>query len=318
MLAAWTRRTGPYPSSMSAPTQAVIGAGRRSMIAMGRHVISGYGHATAQWRPDPEFLIIGAKRGGSTSFYYDLLRHSQIAALFPRPDHLPKAAATKGVHYFDQNYHRGERWYRSHLPSGFARGRQAHRVGLPVITGEASPYYLFHPAAAERAAAMLPKAKIIAVLRDPVHRTYSHWKERRREGMEDLAFQAALAAEDERIGEVEDTLRRDPAAYSYAHEQQSYARQSEYVTGLARWYEHYPREQILILSSEEYYGDPRGALDQAQDFLGLHRQPLGSGEVRNAAAGDAIDRVVAAELRNRFAPYNEQLCQLTGRTFPWA
>jgi hypothetical protein len=286
-------------------------------VSLGREVIHAYGCATARWRPDPDFLIIGAKRGGSTSFYYDLLRHSQIAPLFPRPDHLPKAAATKGVHYFDQNYHRGERWYRSHLPSGFVRGRQARRLGLPVITGEASPYYLFHPAAAERAAAMLPGAKIIAVLRDPVQRTYSHWKERRREGAEELDFSAALEAEDIRIGAIEDELRRDPAAYSYAHEQQSYARQSEYVTGLARWYKHFPREQFLILSSEEYYADPQAALREAQVFLGLDREELASGEVRNAAAGDAIDPVVEAELRNRFGPYNDQLCQLTGRTFPW-
>jgi hypothetical protein len=288
------------------------------MIATGRHIISGYGRATAPWRPQPEFLIIGAKRGGSTSFYYDLLRHSQIAPLFPRPDHLPKAAATKGVHYFDQNYHRGERWYRSHLPSGFVRGRQAHRVGLPVITGEASPYYLFHPGAAERAAAMLPRAKVIAVLRDPVQRTYSHWKERRRESAEELDFSAALAAEDSRIGAIEDELRRNPAAHSYAHENQSYARQSEYVTALRRWYQHYPREQILILASEDYYADPQATLSQAQDFLGLDRQQLASGDVRNAAVGDAIDPVVAAELRKRFAPYNEQLCQLTGRDFPWS
>ena len=51
-----------------------------------------------------------------------------------------------------------------------------------MITGEASPYYLFHPGAPERAVRMLPEVKIIAVLRDPVMRTYSHWKERRRTG----------------------------------------------------------------------------------------------------------------------------------------
>ena len=87
------------------------------LIQAGRTTIRGYGMSTAHWRPDPEFLIIGAKRGGSTSFYYDLMGHPQLAPLFPRPDHLPKAEATKGVHYFDSNYWRGERWYRSWLPS---------------------------------------------------------------------------------------------------------------------------------------------------------------------------------------------------------
>lgn len=288
------------------------------MINGGRRAINGFGQATARWRPDPEFLIIGAKRGGSTSFYYDLLEHPQIVPLYPRPDHLPKAAATKGVHYFDQNYGRGERWYRGHLPSSSVRARQARRVSAPVITGEASPYYLFHPAAAERAARLLPEAKIIAVLRDPVQRAYSHWKERRRENLEHLDFVAALAAEDARIGDAEVRLRSHPAAYSYAHEQLSYARQSEYASALERWYKHYPREQILILSSEDYYASPQSALDEAQDFLGLSRSILALGDVRNAAAGDTIDPVVAAGLAVRFAPSNERLCALTGRTFPWS
>lgn len=302
---------------MTPPGRPVARPARDSIVASGRFAIQQFGRATAHWRPDPEFLIIGAKRGGSTSFYYDLLGHPQIAQLYPRPDYLPKAAATKGVHYFDQNYERGEQWYRGHLPSTFVRARQARRVSAPVITGEASPYYLFHPGAAERAAELVPDAKIIAVLRDPVQRTYSHWKERRRGGFEDLEFAAALAAEDTRIGDVEERLRREPAFHSYAHEQLSYARQSEYATALARWYACFPSQQILILSSEDYYANPQATLDEAVDFLGLPRQPLASGEVRNAAAGDEIDPAVAAELKARFAPYNDQLRELTGRSLPW-
>jgi hypothetical protein len=288
------------------------------LIPLGRLAIHECGEATATWRPDPDFLIIGAKRGGSTSFYFDLLAHPQIVPLFPRPDHLPKAAATKGIHYFDQNYEKGERWYRAHLPSTFVRDRQARRVGLPVITGEASPYYLFHPAAAERAAALLPNAKIIAVLRDPVMRAYSHWKERRRNDMEELDFAAALAAEDTRIGDSDERLRWDPALHSYAHEQQSYARQSEYAPALERWYAHFPREQILILASEDYYADPQRTLGDAQDFLGLRGDTLGSGEVRNAAAGDELAPEVRDELAARFTPYNERLEKLTGESFPWS
>lgn len=262
-------------------------------------------------------MIIGTKRGGTTSFYFDLLGHTHVCPLFPRPDHLPKAAATKGIHYFDQNFHRGERWFRSNLPSSLARGRQERRVGAPVITGEASPYYLFHPAAAERAHAVVPAAKLILVLRDPVMRTYSHWKERRRSRAEELDFAAALDAEDERIAGAAQLLRSDPAAYSYAHEQQSYARQSEYDTSLAVWLEHYSRDQVLVLSSENYYREPQAALDRALDFLGLPGQSIASGKVRNAAAGDDLDPAMRAKLAARFAPHVDNLEQMTGETFPW-
>lgn len=288
------------------------------IVSAGRSVIHAYGELTARWRPDPEFLMIGAKRGGSTSFYFDLLRHPQLCPLFPRPDLLPKAAATKGIHYFDSNYWRGERWYRAHLPSVAMRAWQSRRVGAEVITGEASPYYLFHPAAPLRADRLLPNAKILAVLRDPVDRAYSHWKERRRNKLEELEFVDALEAEDERIGDVEERLRTDPRFRSYAHEYLSYARQSEYVTGLERWYAVYPREQILILSSEGYYRRPQETLDRALDFLGIRRRPVASGEVRNAAQGASLDPQVRARLAARFAPFNERLEKLTGETFDWS
>ncbi len=287
------------------------------VVAAGREAIRAFGKASASWRPDPDFLVIGAKRGGSTSFYFDLLAHRHLCPLFPRPERLPKAEATKGIHYFDQNYFRGERWYRSHLPSARVRARQQARVGGPVVTGEASPYYLFHPGAAERAAALLPDVKIIAVLRDPVMRSYSHWKERRRNGAETLSFPDALAAEDERIGDVEDALRRDPAFRSYAHENLSYARQSEYDTALQEWFSRYPAQRILVLASEDYYRDPQSCLDRALQFLGLPGQHIATGAVRNAAGGERLDASVRAQLAARFAPHNHRLEQLTGRTFPW-
>ena len=289
-----------------------------AVLDAGRSAIRGYGKLTAGQRPDPEFLIIGAKRGGSTSFYFDLLRHSHVCPLFPAPEHLPKAEATKGIHYFDTHYAKGERWYRSYLPSRSARRRLEHRVGAPVITGEASPYYLFHPGAAARAAALLPDARIIAVLRDPVMRTYSHWKERRRNGLEELSFADALAAEDDRIGDVDERLAAVPGFRSYAHENLSYARQSEYDTALARWYDHYPADRVLVLASEEYYADPQAELDRASGFLGLAPERTASGDVRNAAAGDDLEPELRARLAERFAPHNAALERLTGRSFPWS
>ena len=294
-----------------------IGRSANPVIGAGRQTLRAYGQATARFRPDPDFLIIGAKRGGSTSFYYDLLGHPAVIPLFPNPRFLPKAEATKGIHYFDQNYFRGERWYRSHLPTTWVRARGSRRAGEPVVVGEASPYYLFHPVAAERAAATVPNAKIIAVLRDPVVRAHSHWKERRRSGGETLGFAAALAAEDERVGNAESQLVVDVHAYSYAHEQLTYARQSEYVVGLQRWYDHFPAAQILILASEDYYRDAKGELAKAQSFLGLRAVDLASGPVRNAADGEQVDAALRSKLSDHFAPYNSRLTDLTGRSFPW-
>lgn len=287
------------------------------VISAGRAGIRGIGMATASLRPDPDFLLIGAKRGGSTSFYFDLITHPQVACLFPRPDRLPKAAATKGIHYFDTNYFRGKRWYASHLPSVAVRRALQRTAGGHVITGEGSPYYLSHPAAPERVARDLPAVKLLAVLRDPVQRAYSHWKERVREGRESLSFRDAIDREAERVGEDEGRLLRDPRFYSYAHEQQSYLGQSRYGASLERWMGHFPRSSLLLIRSEDYYRDPSASLDAAADFLGIEPGRFQHGAPRNAAPGDSLDREEQLYVEDRLRGDAKRLAEVTGITWEW-
>lgn len=275
------------------------------------------GVLSAGARPLPDFLVIGSKRGGSTSFYYDLIEHPAILGLFPPPIPLLKPVGTKGVHYFDTEYAHGSTWYRSHFPTRWQRQRVSHRVGEPALAGEASPYYLFHPLAAARAHDLVPHAKIIAILRDPVMRTYSHWKERRREHAEDLDFLAALEAEPSRLAGERERLLHDPGYSSYAYEQQSYATQSRYAEMLAPWLELYGRGAVFVAASEDYYADPDAVLGDCQDFLGLSRRPTATGTTRNSAPGGSIDPAVRARLEAYFAEQNAALADLTGQRFPW-
>lgn len=275
------------------------------------------GSATAGSRPLPDFLVIGTKRGGTTSLYYDLLKVPQIVTLFPSAKHLPKANETKGVHFFDSHFDRGERWYRSHLPSAGSRRRAERRIGAPVIVGEASPYYLFHPLAAERAHAVAPDAKLVALLRDPVQRTYSHWKERRRSDAEPLGFLEALDAEEGRLAGEEAKIRADPRYYSYAHEQQSYVAQSRYARSLARWADLFGMENILVVASEEYYGDQPGTVARVASFLGVDGGAVPAGERMNAAPGEPLPPEIEERLTSLFAEDNAELERMIGRSLPW-
>src|SRR5690606_30078061 len=119
----------------------------------------------------------------------------------------PRAQEIKGTYFFDENWHRGERWYLSHFPTVERRRWVERRLGRPPISFEASPYYLFHPLAPQRARTVAPDALVVALLRDPVERAYSHWKERRNH-TEHLSFAEAIAAEEERTQGEEDRLRK--------------------------------------------------------------------------------------------------------------
>jgi hypothetical protein len=199
-----------------------------------RSTLRTYGVRTSGQRDVPDFLIIGTKRGGTTSVWNWLVRHPHVAPMFPA------AQQIKSPHYFDINFGRGLDWYRSHFPTRSSLAKTAQRTGFRPLTGEASPYYLFHPLVAERVAEVMPKAKLIVTLRNPADRAYSNYWERRGSDAEDLpTFEAALAAEEERLaGEVE-KIKADPRYYSHHHDNHSYLARGRYLEQLQPWFERF-------------------------------------------------------------------------------
>ena len=89
--------------------------------------------ATARWRALPDFIVIGANKGGATSMLNYLASHPLVVP-----------CQTKEIDYFDRpwNHERGERWYRSWFPTKAALRRRASDEGVErAWTGEATPGY---------------------------------------------------------------------------------------------------------------------------------------------------------------------------------
>jgi hypothetical protein len=281
------------------------------VAAAAKRALRAYGVATATLRPPPDFLLIGAKRGGTTSMFNYLLTHPDVLPLFPRPQKI------KGAHFFDTGATRGAAWYRSHFPTAVARRLAERRRGRRVLVGEASPYYLFHPLAARRAATVVPHAKLVVLLRDPVERAYSHYKERVRHDAEPLSFEDALAAEPQRLAGEHDRLVADGAYTSYAHEQQSYLSQGLYLEPLREWLRHYPREQLLVLRSEDFYADPQRAYDEVLAFLGLAPHVLPTRKKWNYHRAEDLSTRTRAALQARVAEHNAELAAFLGMDLRW-
>jgi hypothetical protein len=222
-----------------------------------------FGSATASLRADPDYLLIGTKRGGTTSLARWLLDHPDVRGLYPALEQ------RKGAYFFDVNHHRGHRWYRSHFPVRAVHEWRGRRRGRRQLIGDATPYYLHHPMAAERAGRQVPNAKIIVLLRHPVDRAVGHWAERRRNGVETLEFSDALRAEASRLAGEEQRILDDPTYVSFAHQHWSYVDQGRYRRGLQRWFDAYPPDQILVLRSEDLYADPGAVYRRTLNFLGL-------------------------------------------------
>ncbi len=270
------------------------------------------GEASAAIRPLPDFLVIGTKRGGTTSLWRYLLSHPGVLPMMPRAQHI------KSPHYFYWHYSRGEGWYRSHFPTAPYRSLMTLRHGARTVTGEASPYYLYDPRVPARVARLLPSVKIVVLLRDPVDRAYSHYTERVHEGVEPLEFAQALAAEPGRVAGELDAMRDDPAYYSRAHDWYSYRDRGVYLPQLERWFAVLPRERFLILESESFYADPAAALDATLEFLGLPRVALQTGKRHNHRPAPPMDPAIRSELESYYREPNERLAALLGRELTWS
>ena len=271
------------------------------------------GLATSDWRPLPDYLIIGAKKAGTSSLMNWLLRHPAVARMFPPAQRL------KSPHYFDINYWRGPQWYHSHFPTRTTRRRQERRVGALTVVGEASPYYMFHPAVPERVAATVPNARVIVLLRDPVIRAYSNYWDRRAFGTEDLpTFEQAIDAEPERLAGVdEDRLRTDPQYYSAEHDHHTYLARGRYAEHLRPWVEMLPPENLLVLRSEDLFSDPGRTFASVQAFLRVPVDDVRSLGRYNSRRQPGMDPVIQRRLADYYRPYNAELYDLLGRDLGW-
>lgn len=268
------------------------------------------GRMTWRLRPLPDYLIIGTKRGGTQSMFQYLQRHPNVLPMWPGVENAKK------THFFDRNHHRGEPWYRAHFPTRRQRRRTAGTTGPRALSGEAAPYYMFHPLVAGRVAEMLPDVKIIVLLRNPVRRAWSHYHERVHNGVEPLSFREALEAEPHRLaGEVERILA-DPRYYSRSHDFYSYLARGRYLEHLRPWYEHFDPAQIHVIRSEDLYADPGSTLVAAHRFLDIPAHPPAPHRFNYVPAAH-MDPETEAWLRDYYRPHVEALQAFLGHDFGW-
>ena len=259
----------------------------------------------------PDFLVIGAKKGGTTSVANWLVQHPQVMPMFPR------IQRHKSPHFFDINYWRGPDWYLSHFPTRAVRRVRERRAGGAQV-GESSPYYLFHPAAPARIRETAPDARLIAILREPVSRAHSNYFDRVVAKTEDLpTFEDAIDAEEGRVAGVTAQWLAEPANYSFDHDHHTYLARGHYADQLRNYYEHFPREQLLVLPLEALKNDAAGAFRRIEDHLGLDHHSVDF-EARNARAGNPE---ILPETRERlaayYAPHNLALAELLGEDYGW-
>lgn len=285
-----------------------------------------YPHLIQHWNSStqrqPDFLGIGLFKCGTTSLYSYLIQHPQI---------LP--AVTKEIRYFSNDTINDLEYYLSHFPAISKNN---------YLTGEVTPNYFTFPNVAQQIKYWFPQIKLILLLRNPIKRAISGFymgnkftyqylnkslngihhldlnlvqekianiKEKQK-----LSLHKRIESQNQWLDCLRDIWRPNS---DINHEIAYHIASSLYIDYLPEWFRVFPKEQLLILKSEDLFTNPQNTMKQAYDFLGLPDHPLT--EYRNANRNQypPISPSLHQQLANFFRPYNQELEDYLGRTFNW-
>ncbi|MCA9776142.1 MAG: sulfotransferase domain-containing protein [Candidatus Eremiobacteraeota bacterium] len=291
--------------------------------------------------PHLNFLLLGAPKCGSTSLHRYLCQHPSIFMAEP-----------KETHYF----------YRDYEPelNGFSEKYLSGWTGQPVV-GEASAKNFVLPFVARRIHEALPQAKLLAILREPVERAYSDWWMHRTSGLEKHCFEDAV--ERGMNSPLLDSWRGEEGYAKWLEFDRKrgldgpaspYLERGYYASHLTNFLEHFPRDQILVLFSQELLREPQSVMEKVWRFLGVEDHLVSLEQDGQRAVGSKLARTrkildslgllqmvpqrvrdqagkLSAKLGDRrpemkkttnqslqlhFQPHNEKLRALIG-TLPW-
>jgi len=181
----------------------------------------------------PDFVVVGAMKSGSTSLLNALGDHPEVF--------MPK----KEVHFFNKYHHLGPEWY----IQKFTSSSKSHKV-----IGEKTPTYSYLPEIPERMHALIPQAKLIWILREPVARAYSNYWHAAWRGKEDLTFEAAVECEHIRI--KQDVYK-------------GYLARSRYADQIENYLKFYSIDRMKFVLLDDLVKDPQGTLKDVLTFLDI-------------------------------------------------
>jgi len=260
-----------------------------------------WGRATKSLRQLPGAIVIGTQKGGTSSVFRYLIQHPQFFG-----------AINKEVHFFDYRYDKGLPWYQAMFPF-------SHSLPHGSVTGEATPFYLYHPLVPARVAESLPEARFIVLLREPVDRALSHYYHNVRRGREKRPIVEAFDAEATTIADEKGRLQNGEIFKPEPYRHFSYTERGLYAEQLERWFACFPRDHFFIRTSESFYQGGNAFMSELFEFLGIDPTfqvpdltPSNVGIVRD----DDVE--MSQRLAAFFEPHNRRLEDLLGESYGWS
>lgn len=249
----------------------------------------------------PDFLIIGAQKGGGTTALYDMLvQHPSLVG-----------SIKKEVHYFDN-----DEWYGNSDLKSYSKQFPRIKKRASKLLFEATPIYCFHPEAIQRIARDLPGVKLVFLLREPASRALSAWS------MYHHAFETGKFSHLWDPRPFEQAIEEGFKAFdtwSYPDDRISYVRRGIYWQQYERILEHFPKERVLLLDSHDMKARTQANMDTLTDFLSIERYAFTrQSSNKRKIDNDDIHAKSLAELRSFYEPHNRRLFEMLDKELSWS
>ena len=234
-----------------------------------------------------EFLICGAQKGGTTALHGYLQRHPQL--------YLPNQ---KELHYFDNEDKNWENPNYEIYHQHFADAKTEQQ-----LLGEATPIYMYWNSSPARIWQYNPRIKLIAMLRNPITRAFSHWNMERERKADGMGFLEAITTE----------TARCRGALPLQHRVYSYVDRGFYSQQLRRLWSYFPQKQVLVLRQEQLQQNPGLTMEQIYKHLGIVNVPFtGAQQLHALPYEDPMPAAAKDWLRQHFLWEIKQLEAMLG------
>lgn len=268
-------------------------------ILIHRHV---YG-ITSPFRVLPDFIIIGAKRCGTTSLYMHLGEHPSIVR-----------AQRDNVGFFNNNFDLGMCYYRSFFPTIWKK-KYIISKEKQFMTFDVTTSYLPNSITAVNICDSLPKIKLILIVRNPVDRTYSEYNLIKKEDRLNT-FEELISKEIHQIHD-EDNIATRKSTDSPTIGVNSLIRKGMYAQQFSPWLKLFSKDQILVISTEDFALKTQETYNEIFNFLGLPHHTIMNNKKINEGVYAPMKPEIRKLLVDYFKPYNKNFFEQVGQVFDW-
>jgi hypothetical protein len=249
--------------------------------------------------PDPNFMICGFPKCGTTSLWNYLGQHPQILS-----------SAQKELHFFSYDYVSNLNLYKSYFP------RISEKNKRNLLIFEASQSYMIHPTAMERISKKYPKMKFIICLRNPVEQVFSAYNMSITNGFEIKSLEECLNDEKNRhslyIERVEKNLIK-PYTYGYLT---PYLHNAEYITHIKTALKYFPKENFLFIENYDLKHNTQETVSNCFNFLNLDKIKINP-KIHNKGNYKKINKELESRLSTHFVNYDIELNELMDKKLSW-